>query len=101
MSDARRPAPAPKPAAEDMDHEPETEKPSAAPKLVEVNLLRKYCPHFLVVVDGSVRPNEPPAGTVEQVIFPGIVKLHTKDANIVLNSGVALPSEATWKALAG
>lgn len=71
----------------------------APPRLVEVNLLRKYCPYHLVGDDGSVQPNTP-VKDVLKTIDPGIVRLHPADATIVLKAkGVALPTEKTFQGI--
>jgi len=62
--------------------------------LLEVNLLRRYAPHWLVQDDGSVLPN---STEVLRVVEPGIMKLHHEDALIALEARVALPTRATYK----
>lgn len=74
---------------------PPTPSTSAAkPKLLEVNLQRRYAPHWLVQEDGTVMENN---NDMTQVIEPGIMKLHHEDAAIALGAGVALPTRATFK----
>lgn len=68
--------------------------PPAKPKLLEVKLLRRYAPHWLVQDDGSVLPN---STEVLRVVEPGIQKLHHEDAIIALEAQVALPTRATYK----
>lgn len=84
MESHRNPLPAPTPAP----------PPTAKPKLLEVNLLRRYAPHWLVQDDGSAVENN---NDMTQVLEPGIMKLHHEDAVIALGAQVALPTRATYK----
>ena len=70
--------------------------PPSKPKLLEVNLRRRYAPHWLVQDDGTVLPNETESGVLT-VLEPGIMKLHHEDAAIALEASVALPTRTTFK----
>ena len=92
-TDHRYSAPSPAPAAPPA---PEPEAESAAPKLIEVDLVRKYCPHWLVLADGSLRQNV--VNPLEN-IPPGVVSLHPDDAGIVLENGIAHATRNTFRDL--
>jgi hypothetical protein len=85
-------------------HNPQHVQPSSSssppapsrPKLLEVDLKRRYAPHWLVQDDGTVLPNETESGVLT-VLEPGIMKLHHEDAAIALGASVALPTRATFK----
>ena len=88
-----------------MDSRPQHNAPHNAPpppapskpKLLEVNLLRRYAPHWLVQDDGTVLPNDGGVDANPQVLDPGIMKLHHEDAAIALGASVALPTRATFR----
>jgi len=81
---------------------PKAEDAPPKPRLLEVELLRKYCPHDIVNDDGTVRPNgdpsqpagQPPTGLM-QTIGPGVVRLSAKDANVALRQRIAIPTQNT------
>jgi len=71
--------------------------PPSKPKLMEVNLQRRYAPHWLVQDDGTVLPNDGGAAANPHVLEPGIMMLHHEDAVIALGAQVALPTRATYR----
>ena len=86
------------------DRGPAAKPAEAAPKprLVEVELIRKYCPHHLVDADGNVTPNTPGGARGDGVLAtvePGLVRLAGEDATIALNAGAARPTANTFKGL--
>jgi hypothetical protein len=88
-----RPAspPQPEPKPEQPPPPPEQE----LPRLIEVNLVRRYCPHHLVDSDGNTRPN---GGDMLETLAPtGTMLMHPDDAQIALESGAALPTRKTFK----
>lgn len=90
-----RPQNNPPPAPRHVDNQAAAAPPAPSkPKLLEVNLLRKYAPHFLVQEDGTCLENN---NNNTKVLEPGIMKLHHEDAAIVLEAAVALPTRATFK----
>lgn len=76
-----------KPADVDMDD-------AGKPRLVEVELRKKYCPKWIVQDDGSVLEN---AAVVKDTVQPGIVMLHHEDAEHVLRNGGAIPTDKTFR----
>lgn len=84
-----------------MSRAPQQSAAPDKPKLVEVELRRKYCPHWIVNSDGTIAEQDSNGKAPLQYINPGIVRLHPQDASIVLRStnGVAVPTGETWKDL--
>jgi hypothetical protein len=70
---------------------------SKKPLLIEVELQRKYCPHYLVQGDGSVIEQDITQTT--QTIPPGVVRLHYEDAQHAMRAGIAIPTYSTFKEL--
>lgn len=66
------------------------------PRLVEVHLLKKYCPKFLVAADGSANPN---SAEIKETIEPGIHRLHHEDAGIALSANVASATQNTFRGI--
>lgn len=75
---------------------PVAQRPNDKPRLVEVELRRKYCPFWLIQDDGSAVAQDSTKPTV--TVEPGIVKLHHEDAVTALNAGAASPTHNTFKA---
>src|ERR1044072_6802903 len=78
------------------------------PKLIEVELLRKCRPQFLVNDDGTVTKNADSVKNADgnityitdedkKVVLPGVVKMHPDDAQHFLNKRVAIPTGETFK----
>ncbi len=91
----------PEPPPRHEDHHPVAAKPEPPPpadppkpKLIEVELLKKYCPHWLVQEDGSCLRNE---GDHLAVLMPGVMKLHLDDAEHTLEAGVAKHTRHTLR----
>ena len=75
---------------------PASESAQSAPKprVIEVNLVRRYCPHWLISADGAMVAN---VGDALEILNPAVVELHPDDAEIALASGAALPTKKTFK----
>lgn len=97
MSDrnSAQPRPMPPPQAPKPEEMVKPEEAAPPPRLSEVQLLYKYCPHDIVNADGTLTPNGDPATGETQTIPPGIVKLSAKDALHTLRMRVAIPTQNT------
>lgn len=67
--------------------------PAPAPRAIEVELMRRYCPYHLPQEDGSFLPN---SAEVKVIIEPGVYTLLHDDASHVLRNQIAQPTRATW-----
>lgn len=65
--------------------------------LVEVELMRRYAPRWLVRPDGSVVEQTGELQTV--VLKPGVTMLHHEEVPKVMNNGTARMTYNTFKAL--
>jgi hypothetical protein len=89
----QRTAAAQQSATNGTDDQPSAEQ-SAPPKLIEVELLRKYAPFHLVGADGTAERN---GAMIKETISPGIVSLHKEDAAHVLQLGIARATRNTFR----
>ena len=70
-----------------------------APKMIEVQLVRRYCPHWFVNEDGSLVHQPADSEEIMKTVSPGLMKLHADDAAIALRTGAALPTSNTFKGM--
>jgi hypothetical protein len=68
----------------------------AAPKLVEVQLKRRFVPNYLVGENDVLTPN---AAMIKETLEPGVYRLHPADAHLVLTAGVAQATPNTFKGI--
>jgi hypothetical protein len=89
---------------------------AAKPKTIEVRIMRKYCPEFIIEEDGTARKNgesghfeyivpettpklnEQGKVTNDLIILGTVAKLLTKEAHRVLHlNGIAVPTSQTYR----
>lgn len=67
------------------------------PKLVEVHLMRRYCPYYLVRDNGVVEAQDSELET--ETIEPGVQSLHPEDASRILERGLGVATPNTFRDL--